>query len=302
MDKKSPEAMNAGMEGGVDAAGQSAEQQEAGLETQKELIENPQEKSPEVEINETIGEIDHVDREIFTAQKSITETESKLAELREGMGMPPNGENPPAVGFQNEKIKQLEKRKEELGQQKESWIKQHGRENLPDGVALDDKEGDREAKGGSLEKEDDQEQDDKEKKEDLELRKKWIKKWEEDSVKNFENAMREDWRTKDAMNLDLTIELMKLRVPKAMDKKAEDFINGKADQPPFSAVWIKWQTSSPLDRILNKPNWIGKLEITFDDEAQKIADESELKKDEKENEKNQGTEQDAAKGIRQNNI
>ena len=279
MDKKGPEAMNAGMEGGVDTAGQSAEQPEAGLEIQKELIENPSENSPEAEINETVDEIDHVDQEIFTAQKSIAETEAKLAELREGMGMPPNGENSPAAAFQNEKIKQLEKRREELGQQKENWIKQHGRENLPDGVALDDEEGGREAKGGSIEKEEDQEQNDKERKEDLELRKKWIKKWEEDSVKHFEDAMREDWRTKDAMNLDPTIELMKLRVPKAMDKEVEEFINGTVDEPPFSTVWIKWQTSSPLDRILNKPNWIGKLEITFDNEAQKIADESELKKE-----------------------
>ena len=272
--------MTAGIEGGVDAAGQSAEQPEAGLEAQKELTENRSEKSPEVQINETVGEIDHVDQEIFATQKSIAETESKLAELREGMGISPNDESSPATEFQNEKIKQLEKRKEKLGQQKESWIKQHGRENLPDGVALDDEEGDREAKGGSLEKGEGQEQDDKEKKEDLELRKKWIKKWEEDSVKNFEDAMREDWRTKDAMNLDLTLELMKLRVPKAMDKEAEAFINGTVDEPPFSAVWIKWQTSSPLDRILNKPNWIGKLEITFDNEVQKIAEEDELKKEE----------------------
>lgn len=279
------------MEGSVDAAGQSPEQPEAGLEAQKELLENPSEKSPEAEINETVGEIDHVDQEIFTAQKSIAETETKLAELREGMGMPPGGENSPAAEFQNEKIKQLEKRKEELGQQKESWIKQHGRENLPDGVALDDEEGGREAKGGSLEKEEDQEQDNKEKKEDLDLRKKWIKKWEEDAVKNFEDAMRQDWRMKDAMNLDLTIQLMKLRVPKAMDKEAEEFVNGTVDEPPFSTVWIKWQTSSPLDRILNKPNWIGKLEITFDNEVQKIADESELKKAEDTETKKPGPEE-----------
>ena len=276
MDKNNLEAMNADVEGGVDAAGQSAEQPEAGLEAQKELIENPSEKSPEAEINETVGEIDHVDQELFTAQKSIAETEAKLAELREGMGMPPNGENSPAAGFQNEKIKQLEERKKELDQQKEDWIKQHGRENLPDGIALEDGEDGREAKGGSLEKE---------KKEDLELRKQWLKKFEEESARNFEDAMREDWRTKDAMNLDLTIHLMKLRVPEAMDKKAEDFINGKADEPPFSAVWIKWQTSSMLDKILNKPNSISTLEIAFDDEAQKIADEDELKEGEAEHKK-----------------
>jgi hypothetical protein len=275
--KKIPEGMDVGVS---DAAGQSAEQPEAGLEAQNEFVENPSEKSPETEINETVGEIDRVDQEIFAAQKSVTETREKLVALRESMGMPPSGENVPAAEFQNEKVKQLEKRKEELGQQKEDWIKQYGRENLPNGVALKDGEDGREAKGGSLEKEEDQGQSEKEKKEDLELRKQWLKKFEEESVKNFEDAMREDWRTKDAMNLDLAIQFMKLRVPEAMDKKAEDFINGKVDQPPFSAVWIKWQNSSMMDRILNKPNSISRLEITFDDEAQKIADESELKKEE----------------------
>jgi len=281
--KKAPEGMDSGMEGGSDVAGQTAESPEIGLETEKESLENPSGKSPEAEINETVGEIDHVDQEIFAAQKSVTETRAKLAALREGMGMPPSGENALAAEFQNEKIKQLEERKKELGQQKEDWIKKHGRENLPNGVALKDGEDGREAKGGSLEKEEDQEQSEKEKKEDLELRKQWLKKFEEESVKNFEDAMREDWRTKDAMNLDFTIQLMKLRVPEAMDKKAEDFINGKVDQPPFSAVWIKWQNSSMMDRILNKPNSISRLEITFDDEIQKIAEENELKKEEEKN-------------------
>jgi hypothetical protein len=282
-----PEAMAAGMEGGSDKTGQIVEHPEAGseaqLEAQKESLENASEKSPEAEINETVGEIDRVDQEIFAAQKSVTETQVKLASLRDSMGMPPGGENSPAAEFQSEKIRQLESRKGELSRQKENWIQQHGRENLPDGVAFDDEEGGREAKGGSFEDEQEQEPSEQEKKEDLELRKQWLKKLEEDSVKHFEKAMREDWRTKDAMNLDLTIQLMKLRVPKALAKEAEEFVDGAVDDPPFSAVWIKWQTSSPLERILNKPNWISKLEITFDNEAREIADDSELKKEEKEN-------------------
>jgi hypothetical protein len=281
--KKSPEGADAAMEGGSDVAGQTAELAEEGLEAQKESLGNSSEKSPEAEINETVGEIDRVDQEIFTAQRSVAETRAKLAALREGMGMPASDESIPAAEFQNEKIKRLEERKKELGQRKEDWVKQHGREGLPAGVALEDEEDGREAKGNVLEKQEDQEQTEKEKKEDLELRKQWLKKFEEESVKNFENAMREDWRTKDAMNLDLVIELMKLRVPGMIEKKAEDFINGKADQPPFSAVWIKWRTSSMMDRVLNKPNSISNLEVVFDDEAQKVADESELKKAEEKN-------------------
>jgi len=280
--------MNASLEGDADVI----EQPEAGLEAQKELVENPLEESPEGEISETVGEIDHVDQEIFIAQKSIAERQAKLAALREDMDIPSNGEDSPAAEFQSEKIKQLEKRRQELGKQKEKWIEQYGRENLPEGVAFDDEEGGREAKGSSLEKEENRERDDKEKKEDLELRKKWIENCKEDTVKHFEDAMQEDWRTKDAMNLDLTVELMKLRVPKAIDKEAEAFVSGVADEPPFSTVWMKWQTSSPLERILNKPNWISKLEITFDNKAQEIAEEGELRKEEKKSTDNKEIGQD----------
>lgn len=278
--KKTSEAMGTEMEGGTDAAGQAAEQPEAGLEAQKEALQNASENSSEQAIGATIGERDRVDQEIFAAQKSIAERQAKLSSLREEMGMPSGNENSPVADFQNERIKELEKRKGELDQQKENWIKQYGRENLPDGLAFDGENGDREAKGGSVEKNRDREQEEKEKKEDLEFRKKWMEKFKEDSVKNFEEAMREDWHTNDAMNLDLTVELMKRRVPSAMDKEAEDFINGKVDGPPFSTVWIKWQTSSALDKILGKPNFISKLEITFDNDAQKLAEESELKEEE----------------------
>ncbi|MDR3548203.1 MAG: hypothetical protein P4M11_08075 [Candidatus Pacebacteria bacterium] len=284
--EKHPEALSVNnVEGGSDLEGRAVEQTEADSEARKEPLKDPSEKSPEIEINETVDEVDRIDRDIFAAQRSVAETQTKLSKLREDMGMPSGGENAPAAEFQNERIKQLKERRDELSRQKENWIKRYGRENLPEGLAFEDEDGDQEARGGSPEKEEDKERDGKEKKEDLELRKKWLKKWEEDSVKNFENAMRGDWRTKDATNLDLTIELMRIRVPKSMDKEAEGFINGTVDTPPFSAVWIKWRTSSMLDRVLDRPNQIGKLEITFDDESQKLVEDGELKKEEKNMEK-----------------
>lgn len=298
---KSPEATGADVKNGADTVLQAAEQPEAEQEAHKELLGSSLEKSSEAEINNTLGEINHIDQEVFTAQKSITETQKKLADLKKGMGMPAGDENSPAVEFQNERVKQLEKRKNELNEEKEHWIEKNGRENLPDGIALDDGEGGREARGGSVEDDQDGELSDQEKKEDIELRKEWLKKWEERSVQKFEKAMREDWRTKDAMNLDLTVELMKRRVPEAMSKEAKEFIDGIVDEPPFSTVWIKWQTSSPFDMLLSKPNRISKLEITFDNEIQKIADESELKKEEGEEDertKNKNTEPEGVGAVR----
>jgi hypothetical protein len=291
----SPEKMNAEMQGGVDDSGHPAEKPEEGLESQ-EALRDSLENSPEADIKETFGEIDAVDQEILAAQKSTQETNEKLAALRKDMGMPDGGEKSPAAEFQGEKIKQLEEKKEKLNAQKEDWINKNGKENLPPGIAFDNEEGGREANGGSFEDEQDQELTEEEKKEDLELRKKWLKQWEEDAVKHFEEAMREDWRTKDAMNLDLTVSLMKIRVPKAMDKEAEDFVNGEGDVPPFSSVRIRWQTSSLLERILDKPNRISKLEITFDDEVQKIADDEELKEEEKKEKETNNTGRPEAPG------
>lgn len=270
----SPEKINSSLEGEAGAENQAVEQANAESETQKKLVENLSENSSEKEITETIEEMNSVDRDIFTAQKAITETNTKLNSLREEMGVGPTNETSPAAQYQSEKLKQLEKKKSELNDQKSEWTKKYGTENLPEGIAWENEEGNREADGGSAEK--------IEEKEELELRKKWLKDWEKKAVGNFEKAMQEDWRTTDAANLELTVQLMKLRLPEAMDKEADDFITGKVDVPPFSVVRIQWETASPLERVLNKPNWISKLDISFDGKAQDMVKEYELKKVEEE--------------------
>ena len=283
MDKKL-EAMNAEGEEETNDAGQAIERPGSEMEAQKEAAENSQERSPEQEITDTTRALEDVDREIFAARRSMGEMDAKLASLREEMGAPESGGPSPVAEFQNQKIKQLEEKRAELNREKQEWIEQYGRENLPDGLVLEDEEGNLEAKGGSYKEGEDEDKrsGEEEKKEDLELREKLFKTWEEDAVRQFEKTMREDWRTEDAMNLDVTIQLMKLRVPKAMEEEAENFLDGKEDVPPFSTVWIKWQTSPLLDKLAGKPSFIGKLEITFDDEARKLAEEDELKKEEKE--------------------
>jgi hypothetical protein len=94
--------------------------------------------------------------------------------------------------------------------------------------------------------------------------------------------MRKDWRTNDAVNLELAIKVMKTRVPKAMEEKAKGYTEGKVDECPFSTVFIHWEVSSILERLLSKnPNYIRKMEVKFDEESVKIADEKDLKPEEK---------------------
>jgi hypothetical protein len=75
---------------------------------------------------------------------------------------------------------------------------------------------------------------------------------------------------------------MKTRVPKAMEEKAKEYTEGKVDECPFSTVFIHWEVSSILERLLSKnPNYIRKMEVKFDEESVKIADEKDLKPEEK---------------------
>jgi hypothetical protein len=82
--------MNADMEGGVDAAGQSAEQPEAGLEAQKEFVENPSGKVSRNRNKRDRGRNrSRRSRNFRCAKICYLRHEAKLAELREGMGTPP---------------------------------------------------------------------------------------------------------------------------------------------------------------------------------------------------------------------
>ncbi len=277
-----PETPEVGTLEGVDATEQVVEQTETEPGTQENLPENTIEKPSEIEITKTINEINRIDREFFDAQKSAAETQAKISELEEKMGIPSNGGKSPAIEAQNERIKRLGELKNELDQKKEEWITQYGRENLPDGIALDDNEGNREAKGLTLEDKPNSELSEQEKKEDAELRKQLIKAWQSDSVKHFEEAMWGDWKSENVINLEFAIQLMKQRVPEAIEAEAKDFLSGLVEEPSFSTIWIKWKVSSRPEETLGKSGWISNLDITFDDEIQEIANESDIKNGEKE--------------------
>ncbi|MGH9345004.1 MAG: hypothetical protein ACRD19_14740 [Terriglobia bacterium] len=263
---------------GADNGLNRGEQPEAPIETPEEQPEAVPDRQPGDVIVDVVGALDRVDQEILDAQKASNKRAGRLHGLRESMGMPP-AESTPFSEFLLDQIQRLERRKAELIQRKEDWIKRHGRDALPDWLRIDDDSGSREVKAGWRDEEEGATQGSIEegKEKELERRKRWLRQWEEDNIRHFEESIRADWKTSDAVNLELTLRLMKLRVPKAIERKAKDFVDGQADQPPFSAVWLRWQASSLLDKALGKPNHIEALEIVFDDEAAEIANEDDLK-------------------------
>lgn len=256
-------------------------------------LERDNEQSTEEEkITNLIGQINDIDERIFNSRKSAAQDEAKLKSLREGMGLTSNSETSPNIDFNNNKVASLEAEKAELAEQREKWIEEFGRDNLPEGLAIEESEDGREAKGVSPKKE--LELTNKEKREQTEERRKWLEAWKKDAVVDFEKGMRNDWRTKDAINLGLAIEVMKLRVPNAMEKEMKDFVEGKNDEPP-SVVWIQWKCNSFFDRVLGKPNMITNLKITFDNEVVKLADKKDLEKKDEKNEEQKSEEKPKGK-------
>lgn len=263
-------------------------------------IEEPKSREipPEEEIARIVEKSDDLDRKIFEIKASAAETKREIGRLREGLGVPQTDEEPPSLKFKNERMEYLEERKEELRKEKEKWIEKYGKENLPKGLAVESGENERETNAGEAEEKfEDSETEEKEKKENLEKRKEWLEAWENDAIFHFETSWRKDWRTNDATNLELAVKVMKKRVVEAMNEKAKNFLEGEVDDCPFSIVQLHWEVSSILERLASKnPNYIKKIEIRFDKEKETIAEEKDLKKEEKENPEEEGKTEEPTDG------
>lgn len=162
-----------------------------------------------------------------------------------------------------------------LEDKKTAWLEDNGEEELPEGISIEKGEED------SMMKLDlDQEQAEKMSKEE---RRKLIDDWEKKAVKNFTDVMKSNWRTSDAINLPIVLDVIKNNVPLSIEKQSKKFLDGNDDSLP-NAVVVSWKHASILERLKNKPNQIRELSISFDGKIEIIAGEEDLieqnKKDE----------------------
>lgn len=246
-----------------------------GMEKQKS-----REKDPTEEVIDLLDEINNVDRKIFAAQGSVSKTEKELSALRENFGLPVNNEKPPSLAIQGAKIDKLRERRKELSELIEVWIGENGRDNIPDGVAIEGEEGGWEVKGGNLEdyigeQESDYELDKEVREKILELRVKWLKEWSGRAVEHFRKFVEEHWKMKNAVNLSLIKKLIELRVPKILKEKTQDYIEGKIDKSTISTVWLNCDVSPLTDET----EFINKIEITTSNEKIEVANADELEKE-----------------------
>lgn len=181
-------------------------------------------------------------------------------------------ENPGLSG----KTQKIRKKLGALEDQKSDWLKQNGIEKLPEGVIVPEGEDGRALKL-------DVSRDQAEKMSEAE-RRKLIDEWKRKSVKIFIKAVQSDWRSRDAINLSMVVDVIKNNTPLAIEKKAKQFLSGETDSLPNVAV-IHWKTNSIFDSLTGKPNQIKELKIDFEGETQVLAGPEELSKETGEEEK-----------------
>lgn len=222
------------------------------------------------DVTSTIHEISAIDEEISAAEDAAAERRIRLYGSREDIGVPP-----PASEIENERISRLKAKRASLENKQKEWTRRFGSKNLPPGIALDANGGDRLAKGDSSDC--DNPSAIKEKRDHLESRNDWVRDLTKRAIGHFEQAMRTDWQTRGCLNLETAIRLMKIRVPHLIEYKANEFLRGKTDDPGFASVWIRWHTDSPLSTMMRQRNQVRNIELVFDEEPEKLANDNDLK-------------------------
>ncbi|MBI5072124.1 hypothetical protein HZB93_04560 [Candidatus Falkowbacteria bacterium] len=131
-------------------------------EAEQEISENQEmtpENIPEDETKETVETIEDkqeqlmsVDKQIETDSALVGKLEQQLQDYeaeRAKLGFSSESE-PPQVSQDLEKVKE---RRLKLEEQKEEWVEENGRENVPESIVIDSGDNAREAKGVQGEKE-----------------------------------------------------------------------------------------------------------------------------------------------------
>lgn len=238
------------------------------------------EESPKDEIVTTVNRIEDLDKKIVEASIRVTSENADIERLRGEIGVGTSS----LLQNDNDEISGLKSERNALAKQRDELIEEIGRNNLPDGLVVETGEFGRTVNGlNRLSGERVQSNVESEQAE----RRRWLEEGKVKAVEIFENAMRSDWHTSDAVNIEIAIEVMKKKVPDAMEKRMKNFVDGDGEDLP-SVVWLHWECNSLFDRILGKSNMIRGINVMFGNEAVQIAGEEDLKPGEEEQQQGEG--------------
>jgi len=89
-----------------------------------------QELSQEDQLKDLEGEMEIRQQEMTRVTESIEGTKSRMNEVREKLGLPQDGEDPPSIFLEKDKLKKLKAEQEALEEQKEELVSRQEKEEL----------------------------------------------------------------------------------------------------------------------------------------------------------------------------
>ncbi|TSC65602.1 MAG: hypothetical protein G01um101477_405 [Candidatus Doudnabacteria bacterium Gr01-1014_77] len=226
------------------------------------------------------------DQKVTSLVKRLENTKTdarNLSLVRERLGIETQGSTPDS----QTNLAEIQDQVVRLEDEKKQSLQEHGEEDFPEGVSVSANEdgSEQKAKGPKIEQleKDVKRTEEEQKKKRQEL----IDAWKEKAVKDFSKYLRQGWNTRKAINLDVVIALLETNLPKLIDAKTKDFVEGKTDQLPIS-VWMRHKGNSFLDMFAGRPQQIKEVTLEMDKNSFTLIDAKEIQDKTKEQEPSAG--------------
>lgn len=255
------------------------QEQPKNLETaeQKEIEPATQENAPEKPQTALVRSADQKVTALVRRFESAKKDARNLSLIREKLGIENQGSTPnPETD-----LAEIQDEVTSLEEEKKKILKEHGADTFPEGVsvAVSEDGSEQKTKAPKIEKfEKDLKRTEEEQKR---MRQELVDQWKEKAVATFSKTLKNGWNTRNAINLELVVALLKINLPKLIDGKTKDFVDGKTDQLPIY-VWMHHKGSSLLDMFAGRPQQIKELTLEMDDQTFTVVDSKEIQEKEKE--------------------
>ena len=254
-------------------------EQPKNLETteSKEVEPATQENAPEKPKTALVQSADQKVTALVRRFESAKKDARNLSLIRERLGIENQGSTPnPETD-----LAEIQAEVISLEEEKKRTLKEYGADTFPEGVSVAANEdgSEQKTKAPKIEKfEKDLKRTEEEQKK---MRQELVDQWKERAVTSFSKTLKNGWNTRNAINLELVVALLKANLPKLIDGKTKDFVDGKTDQLPIY-VWMHHKGSSLLDIFAGRPQQIKEVTLEMDDQTFTVVDAKEIQKKEKE--------------------
>lgn len=243
----------------------SGSQLERGNPSTTEVLKHPevtQETNPQQEVRSIAGRAEAAHVRLEAAENERED----LARTRARLHLPEQTDLAP-----NRSLEEARAAYEEAENEKREWRQSHPDEEFPEDVPVaTSKDGDSwEMKIQGFEENGKMTVEERAEREEI------VAEWKNGALKKFSELLKNHVATRDAVNLEAALIILKTNLPVLIDKAAKPFIEGEKDMLP-AAAWLHFKGSSFFDRMTNKPSQIKELKLNMDEQQINLATPDEL--------------------------